>query len=678
MISRFTTQYLPPLLFAIMVMLAILLVIAWLGQRGEGWAGRLWRGIVQQRVAVGFFCAAVLFSVAFLTFVVRLQADAAIHKRYDLGQSAESNLISSAPLPIAPLTHTVTPLPPPLFESQATPQTRDITYLEAKTLVATNVIVVQPGTTFRLGLMASAEVSDGKSKGAAQTRVLWFTSAMNPTPLSYIDSPVWEVQPYIRYAPDDYTAQEFHTEAYQAPPGATRLQIEVRNVGDERLVVRQLTLTAEGAYVEPHPNGTQGAIAFSFDWESAMGGAIHSQGMEVHDVAGATQHGWLMRQGADWLNKLFKENNIHATFYATGYNMLDGNAERDTISGDPIYRTFSGDPLYKWAKPKNGWSSDYWLSHKWFSDDPFGTYESDPAWYFGDQTRALLQAGHEIAPHTFGHIYVRGSNPEELSTDMDQWLSVAKAAGVPAPTTFAFPWRSSNSLTADFYDVLYQRGIRAVTRLYAPDLRDFYTLGAAPVYSNIVVMPDFLLGAPSSNAGEEASGAPIGLDQGLAVINEVLARRGTTSFWTHPEQLGDHPSLKPVQDAWKGVVEAAAKERDAGRLWIATVAEITSYQRNVMSVTVTLDHPLFGGWKMIVTNNSGQEIDGVTLTLPGDATHLSSQDAEISTVVRDTSTTHLSPPNQPVYPARQIVIPKLKPGVTTIEVEWAQGQEPQL
>ena len=124
---------------------------------------------------------------------------------------------------------------------------------------------------------------------------------------------------------------------------------------------------------------------------------------------------------------------------------------------------------------------------------------------------------------------------------MDEWLKAAKAQGVPPPTTFAFPWRSSNSLTADFYDVLYKRGIRAVTRVYAPDLRDLYTLGAAPVYSYMAVMPDFLLGSASTNAGEEAAGAPIGLEQGLAVIQETLARRGTTSFWNHPEQMGDPP-----------------------------------------------------------------------------------------------------------------------------------------
>jgi hypothetical protein len=192
----------------------------------------------------------------------------------------------------------------------------------------------------------------------------------------------------------------------------------------------------------------------------------------------------------------------------------------------------------------------------------------------------------------------------------------------------------------------------------------------------MAVMPDFLLGAPSSIAGEEASGAPIGSDRGVAVITETLSRRGTTSFWNHPEQLGNPPNLKPVRDTWTRVVQAAAKERDAGRLWIATVAQITSFQRDVMSVTVSLDKDSSGGWKMTVTNSSGHAVQGVSLTLPGDATALSSPDGTIYTVSHTDSGTRLSSAANPVYPARQLVIDTLKPGETTINVQWANGQEP--
>src|SRR5688572_10690590 len=96
--------------------------------------------------------------------------------------------------------------------------------------------------------------------------------------------------------------------------------------------------------------------------------------------------------------------------------------------------------------------------------------------------------------------------------DTDEWNSLAKEAGLPEPTTFAFPWRSSNSLTPDFYDVLYKRGSRAVTRIYERDMRDLYTLYAAPPYPDIYVMPDFLLGEREGDATENEGGEVIGAE----------------------------------------------------------------------------------------------------------------------------------------------------------------------
>jgi hypothetical protein len=269
--------------------------------------------------------------------------------------------------------------------------------------------------------------------------------------------------------------------------------------------------------------------------------------------------------------------------------------------------------------------------------------------------------------------------------DADEWLRVAGEVEVPAPTTFAFPWRSSNSLTADFYDVLRERGITAVTRIYERDLKDQYTVAAPTVYTDrvayaypgISVMPDFLLGTASATMGEENAGAMIGREEGLQVISETLGRRGTTSFWQHPEQLDpESPQLDKVHAAWEDVTTAAARERDNGRLWIATVADITSYQRDVLSVTATLSHDL-RGWKLHVNNALYRPISGVTLTLPGDVAYVYSTAVDVRTVHHpEEGTTRVSEPGQPVYPARQIVLNDLKPGSATIQVEWLPGQEP--
>ena len=473
-------------------------------------------------------------------------------------------------------------LPPPDVSGTLTTSISITNEFSTSISLVSSVMSVQPRATFRYSLQLFPPGSE-YSSGRAQVRILWLDGSLNVN--SWHDSPIWLLN-------ITNNSDNFYAEDLTAPDKARFAQMEIRSFGPGPVSVSAPKFSALGIHIEPNPNGTQGSLAFSFDWESAMGGAVHSKGEKEHDAQAAADHGLEMRQGADWLNNiLFKPNNVRATFYATGYNLLDGNTE---------HRTFSGDPIYKWASPKNRWETDWWLTHKWYGDDPFGTYQTDPAWYFGDQTRSLLEAGHEIAPHTFGHIYVRGSNPQELSTDMDEWLKAAQPLGIITPTTFAFPWRSSNSLTADFYDVLYKRGIRAVTRLYELDLKDLYTVASVPVFPEIQVMPDFLLGAPSVSAGEEAGGAVIGLDKGLEVITETLARRGTTSFWTHPEQLADTPALQGVRAAWTGVVQAAAAQRDKGNLWIGTVAEITTYQRDVMSVTTSLDHGFLGmgGWKV--------------------------------------------------------------------------------
>jgi hypothetical protein len=672
MITSFTTQYLPPLLLAVIIALAALLLLYWLSRRGI--ATRLWGAVVRYRGPLAFLFAVLLFIVAFGTFLVRQTIVSQIRSDELRTFNSPANLITTGLLPVVQLDNENYPIQAPQ-ESQEDSFDRNKIVLSPGTKSASNVILIDPEQTYRYSMEAETMVIDAPAPDASvQVRLLWFDAAL--TLLSWDDRPSFPA--HGRSGRTNDTA--FYSEISVAPAKAAYVQLEVRN-GDSGglwILIRHLQFSQEGVYVEPHPHATSGSLAFSFDWETAMGGAVHSKGDEIHDVAGAVQHGLEMREGADWLNNLFVTNHISATFYGTGYSLLDGNTER---------RTFNGDPTYKWATPKNGWQSEYWLTHPWFSDDPFGTYESDPAWYFGDQTRALMSAGHEIAPHTFAHIYVRGSNPQELATDLDEWIGHAKLAGVPPPNTFAFPWRSSNSLTSDFYDVLSSRGIRAVTRIYAPDMKDLYTLGNAVVYTDIrnaqpypdmPVMPDFLLGSPSASAGEEAGGAPITREQGLEVIKETVARRGTTSFWQHPEQLARDPSFDVVRAAWTDVVGEAARERDNGRLWIATVAEITAYQRDVMSVTASIQPGIPGGkWRLEVRNASGKELRGVTLTLPGEASAVTGQIGTVQSVSHpDPGKTRLGAPGQFAGPTRQLVLATLAPGTTAIEVEWVDGQEP--
>lgn len=428
-----------------------------------------------------------------------------------------------------------------------------------------------------------------------------------------------------------------------APPGAAYLQL-VFTPGT-KLQLNNFALADDSIRVEPMPNYARAAMAFSFDWESAMGGLIHSRGGtpvpgegENSGGVGATnddisaaiddavRRGNDMRAGADFLLSIFTRFNVKGTFYATGYNLLDGNTQM---------QHFVGNPTYKWANPQNGWGDNYWLTHPWYGQDPFST-DTDPvgkAWYFGDQTDRLNAAGQDIESHTFGHLYVRGTTVQEFAADIDTFLQYAAVKKLPQVRSFAFPWKSSNSLTADWYNVLADRGFTSVTRLYDQDqmvrnvnqgtlqfdnckrtsankvvfdafagpCNTYFYLNRVKDVPQLAILNDYQL-----EPGQQSEATA------YSVINELLRRRGYGSIWTHPESIVDPDS----QQEWTRVVEYATKQRPAG-LYLDSVANIIQYRQDSAQVQVAANWQ-DGGKKvtLTLTNHSKDSLDGLTLTLP--------------------------------------------------------------
>ncbi|HEY8599794.1 MAG TPA: polysaccharide deacetylase family protein, partial [Thermomicrobiales bacterium] len=403
------------------------------------------------------------------------------------------------------------------------------------------------------------------------------------------------------------TAARGRAARFAAPPGAAGLRLcLVASDGPVAVTDLELHLVA-GVRVEPFPDGRRAALAFSFDWESAMGGLIHSRssgegegatiGLRADggpSVAQAEDKGRRMRDGAGFLATLFARYDIKATFYSTGYNLIEGN---------PTCQKFLGDPIYRNANMANGWGSDWWRTHPWYGDDPCSTEAQAPAWYFASETRELAAAGHEIASHTFGHLYVRGVTPEQLGADLDQWNRSAMALGLPPARSFAFPWTSSNSLDAPFWAVFERVGMTVLTRLYqtqAQPLPHPYELDRVKGQPSLIVFPDYYL-ASHVEAQDEA----------LARIDVTLALRGYHSLWNHPNEALEQGG----QVIWSRVVDYAASQRDQG-LWIAPVSEIATYGVATRRVNLTTV-PVAGGTRLTVTNGSDRALDGLTLRLPG-------------------------------------------------------------
>jgi hypothetical protein len=370
------------------------------------------------------------------------------------------------------------------------------------------------------------------------------------------------------------------TAAFRAPRQATQLTVRIAPASDDRIYLDALALRggswpigagliapetpaeASPVTIARWPEGRDAALSFSFDWETSMGGLIHSRSVDDPNVdQDPILRGMRMREGVTTTLSLFAPYDIPATYYANGYNFLFGNTER---------RTFMGDPVFRWAQRTNRWTTDAWATTRWFASDPYGDVASDPAWYFGDLIAPLNDAGHDIQSHTFSHLYGGLASVDEWRADLQEWNAVAAEHGLGPATSLAFPWSSSAGMSYAAWDALAAAGVTSVTRTtWNPRQPQFHLVSAAdphcrpvPGHEQILACPDFYL--------TEQSAA-----DALRVLEHTLAAGGMIDLWAHTEEV-----VAPAQiAAWEQVVRRAAAERDAGRLWIAPLAEIAAWQQ---------------------------------------------------------------------------------------------------
>jgi hypothetical protein len=409
--------------------------------------------------------------------------------------------------------------------------------------------------------------------------------------------------------------------SFTAPAEATNLAISFHPASDDRVYldaihVRRTTNdqqpttndqpTQSAVVVGAWPNGYQGALSFSFDWETAMGGLVHSLSDDATS-GNPGERGLRMRAGVTTTLDLFRPYGIRATYYANGYNFLLGNTEK---------RRFMGDPTFRWAMPatsdRKGWKSDRWTTTPWFADDPYGTAQSDPAWYFGDLIPLLVHEKQDIQTHTFSHLYGGYASADDWRADLQAWREVAGERGTPMARSLAFPWSSSAGMSYANWEALEQAGITSVTRtsinLPQFQLADRANLRCRPVpgHERILACPDFYLHDRASVA------------QAIVLIDKAIAVGGMIDLWAHTEEV-----VSPEQIAvWGQVVAYAARQRDAGQLWIAPLAEIADWQAAIADVSienVELRSQSDESTPMLsftIHNGSQRDLSGVTLKLP--------------------------------------------------------------
>lgn len=392
--------------------------------------------------------------------------------------------------------------------------------------------------------------------------------------------------------------------ADSAPDGATQVAISIRPQSDDAVYIDDLSLGQLGVRVNPWPAGKRAALAFSFDYETAMGGLVHSRSGDTANTQDTyLQRARRMRAGLEQTLKLFKPYGIRATYYVNGYNFLTGNTER---------RAFMNNPTFDWANTANRWETDQWKTKPWFADDPYKTEAAAPEWYFGSQIDLLKNAQQDLQSHTFSHLAGTYVTPDDWRRDFAAWQQVAQERGVAPASSLAFPWSSSAGMTAANWAVLEAAGIRSVTRTtweegqrrsWIAD-REQWALRRLPG-SNITVVPDI---------GDNL--APRTRDATLQKMRAALLNEGVIDVWAHTEEVTSAEQIA----TWQAVLDAARPD-----FWIAPVSEIVQYAQDVRQVTVEAqaEQPEY---RFVVRNGSDRDLTGVTLTLPFAPTRITVDD----------------------------------------------------
>lgn len=462
-------------------------------------------------------------------------------------------------------------------------------------------VAVTPGRAY---CFAGRALTDTASPTRARLRFVWSDAAG-----AHLGDAATPWQPVVRWTKDaPPAAWSPLLGAAVAPPGAATLRVAVEPSSDDRVYLDAMHLRptlGDGALhvpstppiaISPWPNGARAAVSFSFDWETEMGGLIHSRSLgDPNATQDPALRAMRMRDGVTTTLAIFRPYGIRATYYATGYNFLDGNAER---------RTFMGDPVFPWASSANRWRSDAWTTRRWFADDPHGTTASDPGWYFGDLVAPLLAERQAIESHTFSHLYGGLASLDEWRADLAEWRAVAAEKGVASARSLAFPWSGSGGMSDAAWDALARAGIASVTRTSDQAAYRFVSTerprcAPVPGHETIIACPDVYLTTGSVAAAKRA-------------IDAAIDANGAIDVWAHTEEV-----VTPAQiAAWREVVGYAADGQTNGDVWIAPLSELTDRQRLTAQVDVTETEMTPTLRRVRLSNRSGADLPGLTLLLP--------------------------------------------------------------
>ncbi len=294
----------------------------------------------------------------------------------------------------------------------------------------------------------------------------------------------------------------------------------------------------DGVEIKPFRGGALASATISADFEIAW--AFRGRSVEERTLRATT-----CRKNVPILVKILEEESIPITFATVGHLFLD-----------KCERSASGLAHAEMPRPPKNerWEGD------WYKHDPCTDLGTDPAWYAPDLIRNILasQVRHEMGSHSFSHIDFSEttSNRDLVRRELEECMRIMKLWGLRL-RSLVYPF---NNMGHHYLDLIADQNITSV-RHRDPEVRLSY-----PERSPWGVYK--LCESMNLRKGNRYDY----LDKAKIFLDEAMKRNAAYHIWFHPSD-----PTEIFENEFRNIIRYMARLRKQGKLWVATMRELTAY-----------------------------------------------------------------------------------------------------
>lgn len=315
------------------------------------------------------------------------------------------------------------------------------------------------------------------------------------------------------------------------------------------------------------------------------------------------------REGIEKIIKIFRQFNIHGTWFGTGHCLIKDNFKKNRYR---INQKLVNAPyLHK-----------YRIGKKTFGDEPYSSYIQRPDYYLGDIFEKLYLEGEDIQCHTFSHTYLSLESNENIAIDLEDWQKAAIEHGFKQAKILAFPYLGDahlyypelnveqpfpnyingkkfiiKEISLDRLHLLEKNGIELLTRSSAKMNNNNYNFFRYNDLTNLYCVQC-----------EPIKLLPFDLNHWEKMIEKILNLKGIIDLWCHPYNINDE-----TEGNFEKLITLLVHYYENSKINLSTFIDAWEHFKNIKNIELKCTQIVDNIFEIIITNNNITSIDNVCI-----------------------------------------------------------------